>query len=139
MELTELLKIEKLSVSLAEIIGCLEELGSVDVSMAAVSRALKQRLPSGCYMRKKITKIACERFTHANMFYTQLFINYLVAKDPRRIKFFDEAGIKLPEVGTRLYGHSSAGTRCVEVTRKAETPNTTLNMLYCWMGRNTIT
>ena len=68
------------------------------------------------------------------MFYTQLFINYLAAKDPRQIKFFDEAGVKLPDVGTRLYGHSSVGTRCVEVARKAESPNTTLNMLVSLNG-----
>jgi len=62
--------------------------------------------------------------------YTLLYINYyLAAKDPRRIKFFDKAGVKLPDIGTRLYGHSSAGTCCVEVVKKAQSPNTTLNML----------
>ena len=73
--------------------------------------------------QKKITKIARERFTH-----------YLAAKDPRRIKFFDEAGVKLPDIGARLYGHSSTGTRCVEVVKKAESPNTTLNMLVSLDG-----
>lgn len=136
LELIEVLKIEKPSMSLAEILTCLEEMnaGHVDVSMATVSRAIKQRLPSGHYTRKKITKIASERFTATNIFYTQLFINYLATKDPRRLKFFDEAGVKLPDVGTRLYGHSSVGTRCVEVTRKAESPNTTLNMLVSLKG-----
>ncbi|XP_068704810.1 uncharacterized protein [Montipora foliosa] len=43
-------------------------------------------------------------------------------------------GVKLPDVGTRLYGHSSAGTRCVEVMKKAESPNTTLNMLVSLNG-----
>ncbi|XP_068707445.1 uncharacterized protein [Montipora foliosa] len=134
LELIEILKIEKPSVSLAEIISCLEEMGSEEVSMATVSRALKHRLPSGPYTRKKITKIALERFTQTNIFYTQLFINYLATKNPRRLKFFDEAGVKLPDVGTRLYGHSSAGTRCVEVMKKAESPNTTLNMLVSLDG-----
>ena len=134
LELIEILKIEKSSVSLAEIISYLEEMDGVEVSMATVSRALKHRLPSGPYTRKKITKIAGERFTQTNIFYTQLFINYLAAKDPRRIKFFDEAGVKLPDIGTRLYGHSSAGTRCVEVVKKAESPNTTLNMLVSLDG-----
>ena len=41
-------------------------------------------------------KIACERFTPMNIFYTQLFINYLGAKNPSLIKFFDEAVVKLP-------------------------------------------
>ena len=134
LELIEILKIEKPSVSLAEIISCLEEMDGEEVSMATVSRALKHRLPSGPYTRKKITKIALERFTQTNIFYTQLFINYLATKNPRRLKFFDEAGVKLPDVGTRLYGHSSAGTRCVEVMKKAESPNTTLNMLVSLDG-----
>ena len=56
LELIELLKIEKPSVSLAEIINCLQEIGGVDVSMAAVSRALKQILPSGPYTRKKLRR-----------------------------------------------------------------------------------
>ena len=61
--------------------------------------------------------------------YTQLFIDYLSSKDPRKLKFFDEAGVKLPDVGTRNYGHSPIGTRCVDVVRKCESPNTTLNLL----------
>lgn len=78
--------------------------------------------------------IAHERFTVTNIFYTQLFINYLATKDPIRIKFCDEAGIKLPDVGKRLSGHSSAGTRCVQVMKKGESPNTTLNMLVSLDG-----
>ena len=96
--------------------------------MAPVSRALKHRLPSGPYRRKKITNIALERFTQTNIFYTHLYINYLATKNPRRLKFFDEAGVKLPDVGTRLYRHSSVRTRCVKVMKKVESSNTTLNM-----------
>ena len=44
LELIEILKIEKPSVSLAEIISCLEEMDGEEVSMATVSRALKRRL-----------------------------------------------------------------------------------------------
>ena len=78
--------------------------------------------------------MASERFTADNLFYTQLFINYLSSKDPRRLKFFDEAGVKIPDVGTRTYGHSAKGTRCVEVSRKLESPNTTLSMLVSLNG-----
>ena len=53
LELIEILKIEKPSVSLAEIVSCLEEMDGEEVSMATVSRALKHRLPSGPYTRKK--------------------------------------------------------------------------------------
>ena len=56
LELIEILKIEKPSVSLAEIISCLEEMDGVEVSMASVSRALKHRLPSGPYTRKKLRR-----------------------------------------------------------------------------------
>lgn len=131
LELIEVLKIHSPSMSLAEII---EELGH-HTSISAVSRAIKNRLPSGQqYSRKKITKVAKERFTHENLFYTQLFINYLSSKNPKKLKFFDEAGIKIPDVGNRTYGHSPIGARCVEVTRKLEQPNNTLNMLISLDG-----
>ena len=100
LELIEILKTKTPSVSLAEING-------EEVSTRTVSRALKDRLPSGPYTGKKITKIALERFSQTNIFYTQLFINYLARKNPRRLKFFDEAGVKLPGGGTRLYGRAT--------------------------------
>ena len=56
-----------------------------------------------------MTKLALERLKPENIIYTQLFINYLSAKDPRKLKFFNEAGIKLPDVGGRSYGHSVVG------------------------------
>ena len=73
--------------------------------------------------------VAAERFTGENMIYIQLFINYLSSKDPKRIKFFDEAGVKTPDIGTRLYGNAPSGERCGEITRKRESPNSTLNLL----------
>ena len=113
----------------------IEQLGGEHISMSAISRAIKNRLPSRQqYSRKKLTKVASERFTPDNLFYTQLFINYLSSKDPRRLKFFDEAGVKIPDVGTGTYGHSAKGTRSVEVARKLESPNTTSNMLVSLNG-----
>ena len=50
------------------------------------------------------------------------------------MKFFDEAGLKIPEVGTRLYGHAPVGERCVELERKCESPNNTLNLLISLNG-----
>ena len=99
--------------------------------MSSISRAVKSKLLSGKrYTRKLITHVAAERFTPENMIYTQVFIDYLSSKDPSRIKFFYEAGVKMPiNVGTRLYGNAPSGERCVEVTRKMESPNVTLNML----------
>ena len=68
------------------------------------------------------------------MIYTQLFINYLSTKDPRKIKFFDEAGVKTPDIGTRLYGNAPSGERCVEIAKKTESPNFTLNLLISLNG-----
>jgi transposase len=100
------------------------------VSISAISRALKQRMPSGLqYSRKKVNKVAIERFTPVNMVYTQMFINYLHSKDPRKLKFFDEAGLKLPHHGTRYYRHAPVGERCIELARYHQTPNITLNLL----------
>lgn len=137
LELIEILKAERGSISLKEIYQVVEQVGNVggDISLSSISRAIKSKLLSGeNYSRKKITQIAAEKFTLENMLYTQLFIDYLSSKDVRTIKFFDEAGIKVPDVGTRLYGHSPVGERCVEVVRKKESPNTTLNMLVSVNG-----
>ena len=56
LELIEILKIEKPSVSLAEIISCLEEMDGEEVSMATVSRALKHRLPQVLTQEKKLQR-----------------------------------------------------------------------------------
>ena len=126
LEFIEILKTGKGSIQLREIYSILEEVGDTEsISLSSISRAVKSKLLS----RKQITHIAAERFTPENMIYTQLFIDYLSSKDPSQIKFFDEAGVKMPNVGTRLYGNVPSGERCVEVTRKMESPNVTLNML----------
>lgn len=136
LELIEILKSVKGSVQLKEIYSILEEFGDVEsISLPSISRAVKSKLLSGKrYTRKRITHVAAERFTQENMIYTQLFIDYLSSKDPSRIKFFDEAGVKTPNVGTRLYGNAPSGERCVEVIRKTESPNVTLNMLISVQG-----
>ena len=73
--------------------------------------------------------MAQERFTIANMAYTQLFVDYLYGKDPYKLKYFDECGIKLPNAGSRNYGHAKVGERAVEVRRYCQTANVTLNLL----------
>jgi hypothetical protein len=134
LELIEVLKKERPSISLAEISDVLAEMGNTG-SISAISRAIKTRMPSGKqYSRKKLTLIARERFYQDNILYTQFFIDYLSAKNPRRIKFFDESGLKLPNVGTRLYGHSPIGIRSVELVRKRESRNMTLNLLASLNG-----
>ncbi|XP_028414627.1 uncharacterized protein LOC114537732 [Dendronephthya gigantea] len=136
LELLEVLKRAHGTIQLNELYAILEEFGDCgEVSLSSISRAIKSRLLSGKrYTRKRITSVAFERFTDENMIYTQLFINYLSSKDPRRIKFFDEAGVKTPCIGTRLYGNAPSGERCVEIVRKTESPNFTLNLLISVNG-----
>ena len=138
LELIEVIKNAKGSISLSEIINILDELGDVepgDVSLSTISRAVRERMPSGRrYTRKKITHIATERLTVNNLLYTQIFMNYLSAQDPYHVKFFDEAGIKLPDQCTRTCGHSPAGERCVEISRKTQSPNFSLSALVSLNG-----
>jgi transposase len=139
LELIETLKVEKPSMSLAELVDVVSQHGGLQngqISVSAISRAIRSgRLPTGQrYSWKKLTKLALERFTPDNILYTQLFVDYLSSKDPWKIKFFDEAGVKLPYVGSRSYGHSPLGMRCVEVVRKCESPNITLNLLASLNG-----
>lgn len=84
------------NISRRELQAVLADIGDVqDISLSALSKAIKSKLLSGKrYSRKKITDLAKERFTYETMVYTQLFINYLSAKDPAKLKFFNEAGIK---------------------------------------------
>ena len=133
LELVELLKTRKGSTQLNEIYSVLEDVGDIEgsISFSTISRAIKSKLLSGGkkYTRKRITHVVTERFTDTNMIYMQFFINYLSSKDPRKLKFFDEAGVKTPDIGTRLYGNAPSGARCIEVIRKMESPNSTLNLL----------
>lgn len=84
------------NISRRELQAVLADIGDVqDISLSALSKAIKSKLLSGKrYSRKKITHLAKERFTYETMIYTQLFINYLSSKDPAKVKFFNEAGIK---------------------------------------------
>jgi hypothetical protein len=137
LELIELMKKYKGSVSLKEIYSTMEELGNIhgDISFSSISRALKSRMESGkTYTRKKITHVASQRFAYNNLLYTQIFMDYLSSKNPNSLKFFDEAGVKYPNVGMRLYGHAPKGELCVEVVKKCESPNATINMIVSLNG-----
>lgn len=58
-----------------------------------------------------------------------MFIDYLHAQNPYKLKFFDECGLKLPLHGKRLYGNAPVGERCVEFIRYHDSPNITVNLL----------
>ena len=74
---------------------------------------------------------AAEKFTQQNIEYCQAFLDYISTIDPRKLKFFDESGLKLPDVANPNYGHSRIGTPCAEIFRNMQTPiaNITLNLL----------
>ena len=135
--LIEALKRDKLSISYEEILEKLYEFGDLPygtVSKSALSNAVRRRLPSGEFTLKKIGGIAQERFTIHNMAYTQLYIDYLFQKDPYKIKFFDECGIKLPSALSRQYGHALRGERALEIQRYMATANVTVNLMASLAG-----
>ena len=140
LQYIEFLKQQQPSISYNEIMEKLHEFGDLPygtTSTTAISEAVRHRLPSGAqYSYKKIQTIAQERFTLQNMAYTQLFVDYLGTKDPYTLKFFDECGLKLPQHGTRSYGHAPVGERAIEYRRYAESPNTTVNLMCSLTGED---
>ena len=138
LQLIEILKRNKPSISYSEIENILIEVGDLPLgstSMTALSIAVRKRMPSGkAFTYKKITRVAQERFTIQNMAYTQLFIDYLHEKDPYTLKYFDECSVKLPANGRRFYRHAPIGERAVEIERYCETSNTTVNLMCSLTG-----
>jgi len=78
---------------------------------------------------KKLTQPVAEKFSPENLTYCQEFVNYIYTVDPYKLKFFDESGIKLPDVGRPNYGHSLIGTPAVEISQNMISQNITLNLL----------
>ena len=67
------------STSLKEIKSELSNFGDYgELSLSTLSRHVRKNLPSGKdYSRKRLGKCAGERFTHENLVYTQLYLDYL--------------------------------------------------------------
>lgn len=95
------------------------------ISISTISNTIRKDL-SMTY--KKICLYNKNRFTLQNLQYTQQFLNYVFNKDPFRLKFMDEMGIRLVD-GQPTYGHSVKGSKCVEMTRYSRTSNYTVNLL----------
>ena len=98
----------------------LDDFGEISggTSVSSIQNAIVNRMPSGeKYSFKKMQHVAQERFTLENMAYTQLYLNYLHQKDPAKLKFFDECGLKLPTHGKHNYGPAPIGERCIEFER----------------------
>ena len=138
LQYIEFLKRQRPSITYDEILQQLYEFGDLPygtTSMTGLCEAVRHRLPSGKeYTYKKLNVIAQERFTLQNMAYTQIFIDYLHSKEPYKLKFFNECGLKLPQHTARRYGHAPVGERAVEFQRYAETANTTVNLMCSLYG-----
>ena len=118
--------------STGEVYKHLNEFGSNVVGGTSYSgerRVLKYHMDDGEWSWKRLTHSVQEKFTAANLIYCQEFVNYVHTIDPHRLKYFDESGIKLPEVGRPNYGHSLIGTPAVEISRNMHSPNITLNLM----------
>ena len=92
---------------------------SGDTSKSAIHRVLRNEMGDGKWTWKKLTRPVAEKFTPNNLDYCQDFVDYISSVDPYKLKFFDESGIKLPDVGRPNYGHSLIGTPAVEIMRYA--------------------
>ncbi|XP_078382244.1 uncharacterized protein LOC144664917 [Oculina patagonica] len=98
-------------------------------SNSAIQRELRN-MTDGKWTWKKLTRPVAEKFTPENLNYCHWdYVNYISTVDPYKLKFFDESGIKLPDVGRPNYGHSLCGTPAVEIVRYANSPNVTLNLM----------
>lgn len=132
LELIEIVKKVQPSTTCKEVLEYLNDFGEIPggTSVSCIHQAIVNRMPSEKkYSFKKIQHIAQERFTLQNMAYTQLFLNYLHRKDPMKLKFFYECGLKLPTHGKRKYGHAPVGERCIEFERYTQTANVTVNLM----------
>ncbi|CAC5410167.1 unnamed protein product [Mytilus coruscus] len=69
-----------------------------------------------------------DRFKIANLRYTQAYLDYIVQQDVRKLKFFDESGVKVT-TANKSRGHSQIGKPCVEIERYQEGAILTLNLL----------
>lgn len=107
----------------------IEAHSTTTASISAIGRAVRDHLPEGKMTWKKMIRSAAEKFTPDNIAYCQSYVNFMSTLDPFRVKFFDEAGFKLPDCTNPKYGHSVKGQPCVEIMRNSQTPNVTLNLL----------
>lgn len=131
LDFIEFLKAGRPSLTSGELLEEVNEHSQIPggVSTVTINRAVRTYMHEGKWSRKKMTRPAAEKFTDNNIGYCQAFINYMSTIDPYRLKFFDETGLKLPNVANPCYGHSLIGDRCVEISRNVQSPNITLNLL----------
>lgn len=128
LDYIEYMKKQKPSYTSSAIHAELVSVSTTDVHPRTIRRAVQKYL-SKPYSYKKIKTVAEERLTHDNLVYTETFMAMLSRVDPYRLRFMDESGFRLPEVGRPLYGHAPVGERAVEIVRYHSAPNATLHLL----------
>ena len=121
LELIQCLKSSKPSLPYSNILdtvnaNCLIPAGT---SKSVIGIAVQTRLSNGkiCWSSKRLCRTKHKKFTQENIDYCQDFLNYLSRVDLCKIKYFDEAGFRLPDCSRPNYGHSPVNTPCIEVGR----------------------
>lgn len=131
VEFIKFLKTDKASMTSGELLKEVTEHCFIPgrISKETINRAVRNYMDNGKWSWKRMVRPSAEKFTQQNIEYCQEFVDYISTVDPYKLKFFDESGFKLPDVGNPNYGHSLVGTPCVEIFRNMQTPNITLNLL----------
>jgi len=131
LEMIEFLKRDSPSMPLSKIYDGVDSYCAVPggTSKAAISRAITKRMSCGPMTWKRTSNRPIMKFSLENVNYCQDFLDYMSTVDPCKIKCFDEAGFKMPDVANPNYGNSAVGEPCIEVKRYMDAPNVTLQVL----------
>lgn len=131
IEFVQFLKTDRPSMAIGEVLDKVNQFCNVHggTSKSSLQRTITDKMNDGKWSWKKLVRPHAEKFTAANVQYCQQYLNYIHTINPMNLKFFDESGLKLPDVGKPNYGHSRVGTPAVEIVRYMNSPNITLNLL----------
>ena len=101
LDLEQLLIKSRPSITYKEIKENVEAHSTTTTSISAIGRDVRDRSPEGKMTWKKMIRPAAEKFTPDNIAYCQSYVNFMSTLDPFRVKFFDEADFKLPDLRTQ--------------------------------------
>ncbi len=98
------------------------------ISQTTISVTIRKRLSGGEWTRKKVKSSNANRYSAENMDLTTEYFNLISQHDKYTIKFMDEAGVNTA-MGRRKYGYAPKGQVAVDITKHAQSPNYTVNLL----------
>ena len=135
LELMETLLRDKPTLTYRQLGEKLQEFSTFDktVPKQRISYAVRHKLPSGQRTFKKVSRKPGDRFNDHNMRYTQAYITYVGGLNPRKLKFFDECGVKVTNCN-RTYCHGLKGKTTFEIGKYINGANLTLNMMISLDG-----